>query len=82
MSPKLIRFFEVTDEDETKVNQAIRKNLVPRAIDHVNKILAKESKRVIGEGRSRILRIEAIDLNGDGKKGFHWYLPFQGKYSG
>jgi len=47
----------------------------------VNKILAKESKRVIGEGRSRILRIEAIDLNGDGKKDFIGIYRFQGKYS-
>lgn len=76
--------FRVTDEDRTRVTELVRRELIPRAADHLNKRLEKEGKkeRYIGEaGRSGVVRIEAFDLDGDGKKDLLGVYRFTGKYS-
>jgi hypothetical protein len=60
--------FPVTDADMEQMVEAVRKNLVPGEIDHINKYLAKENRRVIGESGSRLRVAEAFDLDGNGKK--------------
>jgi|GEM_PF-6475402 len=73
--------YEVTDEDKAKVTEAIRKYLVPDAIEHINKILEKQGRRerIIGEGRSGIDRVEAFDLDGNGKKDFLGVYRYHGQ---
>ena len=66
--PKKQVLFTVTDEDMQRMTEAVRKHLVPREIEEINRTLAKEKRRVIGESKSRLDVIEAFDLDGNGKK--------------
>lgn len=60
--------FRVTEADMRRMEEEVRKNLVPVAIEHINKRLAVENRKLIGESGSRLRITEAFDLDGNGKK--------------
>lgn len=66
--PKRQVLLSVTDDDMKRAEEAVRKHLVPGEIEEINKRLAKEKDRVIGESKSRLAVIEAFDLDLNGKK--------------
>ena len=66
--PKRQVLLSVTDDDMKRAEEAVRKHLVPGEIEEMNKRLAKEKDRVIGESKSRLRVIEAFDLDFNGKK--------------
>ncbi len=66
--PKRQVLLSVTDDDMKRMEEAIRKYLVPGEIEEINKRLAKENRRVIGESKSKLDVIEAVDLDGNGEK--------------
>jgi hypothetical protein len=66
--PKGQVLLSMTDDDMKRAEEAVRKHLVPGEIEEINKRLAKEKDRVIGESKSRLAVIEAFDLDFNGKK--------------
>ena len=72
--------FPVTERDMEMMVKAVQKNLIPSAIEQINKRLKKENRKIIGEGASRLDVVEAFDLNGDGKKDMLGVYYFSAKH--
>lgn len=69
--PKTLKNYEVAEEDKTMVIEAVRKHFVPEMFERIKerlKTLHEEKQVIVGDKRSRLDSINALDFDGNGKK--------------
>jgi hypothetical protein len=67
-APKGQVLFPLTDEDLKRMVEEVRKSIVPKEIEYLNKRRTKIKSQAIGEEGSRLDLAEALDLDGNGMK--------------